>query len=72
MLTLAQAVTEALGSFGLQHDTLSNWARYDTHYLLATVISDVSSSFRADGQDQPYERDIIAELIRQIGEKLAK
>lgn len=71
MLTLERAVTEALDSFGLP-TTLTTWMREDAQRLISTVIGDVSSQFRSDGQDQPYERDVIAELVRQIGVALTK
>lgn len=67
-LTLAQAVIDAIGACaGDSMSALVSWATQDPHRLIATVIGDVSAAFRLDGQDQPYERDIIAELIRQIG-----
>lgn len=73
MLTLEQAVTEALNGFAPQSAaSLVQWVVQDPHRLISTVIGDVSSQFRADGQDQPYERDTIAELVRQIRVALSK
>lgn len=69
MLTLEQAVSVALGQFGAYTSStiLFRWMQQDPQRLISTVIGDVSSQFRADGQDQPYERDIVAEIVRQIG-----